>query len=525
MNGRRSTRHSVLIVTIGLAALAALNPGRRDAVSAQTPQQQVRPPVFRAGANFVYVDAYPRKDGRVVDNLTPEDFEIYEDGVRQTLETFEIVRPPQQTSEVERRDPGTSQEADRQAADPHRRLFVIYLNRYFLTMEAARTMREPLMTFLRRVIGPDDLFGVMTSQITVAQLSFGRRMDVVEQAIDQYWRLVARNFEESDVTPTTPYENMLYGCYINRTGNPDIDKWIVTSLIKRSRLDDVFGGLENLIRHLAALREARSNIMFLSGGFTLAGQNDRLMQYLWRGGPPTIGVDPSGKLRVGSTQPNEVDAQACDRELMRLATVDFKDRLDETLEIAARAHVAFYPIHPAGLSAYDVSVTSAGQRTTPTNAAVEQILDPLRRLALNTDGRAVLLTNDLDTPLREIAADLSLYYLLGYYSTNNKLDGKYRKIEVKLKQPGVDVVARPGYQPPSESDRRAAEGATVAPPARDGDVEAALGRLGRIRPDADVRVIAVNETAVVRVAVEIGRAIAGRPPWSAGSQVSVSLVS
>ena len=513
-----------------IAAFAAIGTSARPTARAQTPQQtttpppQQRPPVFRAGANFVYVDAYPRKDGKLVDNLTPEDFEIYEDGVKQTVETFEIVRPPRQTPEVERRDPNTTADADRQAADPHRRLFVIYLNRFFLSMEASRVMREPLMTFLRQVIGPEDLFGVMTPAITVAQVTWARQLDVVGEAIDRYWRLVAKNFEESDPVPETPYEKMLYGCYINRTGNPDVDKYIVNSLIRRSRMDDLFGGLKLLIQHLAAMREARTNLIFVTGGFELAGQNMKLSEYLWQSGPPTVGVDPSGKLTVGSTQPDRVDRQGCDRELMRLSMIDFIDRRDETIELARRAHVAFYPIHPAGLSAYDVSVATPGGRPAPTMANVERMLDVLHRLANTTDGRAVVLTNDLNTPLREIAADLSIYYLLGYYSTNNKYDGKYRKIDVKLRQKGIDVVARPGYQPPSESDKRAAEGAAGPVVARDADIDSALGRLGRIRPDADIRVAAIGESSAIRVIAEIGRATAARMPWSGGAPVTVSIL-
>ena len=68
------------------------------------------------------------------------------------------------------------------------------------------------------------------------------------------------------------------------------------------------------------------------------------------------------------------------------------------------------------------------------------------QLAANTDGLAVVNTNEIDSALRRIVADLSSYYLLGYYSTNTKLDGRFRNITVRVRRPGVQVRARRGYR-------------------------------------------------------------------------------
>src|SRR6202011_1210402 len=68
----------------------------------------------------------------------------------------------------------------------------------------------------------------------------------------------------------------------------------------------------------------------------------------------------------------------------------------------------------------------------------------LRTLADATDGLAIVDSNNLDAGLKRVVADLSSYYLLGYYSTG-KLDGKFHSISVRVKRPGVQVRARRGF--------------------------------------------------------------------------------
>jgi hypothetical protein len=80
----------------------------------------------------------------------------------------------------------------------------------------------------------------------------------------------------------------------------------------------------------------------------------------------------------------------------------------------------------------------------------------LRELAGNTGGAVVLNTNDVKGGLARITSDLGAYYLMQYYSTNAKLDGKYRRITVKTKRPGIQVRARDGYLAPTEAEARTA---------------------------------------------------------------------
>ena len=97
--------------------------------SPQNPQQ----PVFRGGANFVNVDAYPRRDGRLVEGLTAADFQIFEDGKPQRIESFEFIKIEPNVPDADRRDPNTQRDAERLLNDPRRRAFVVYLDEYHIS--------------------------------------------------------------------------------------------------------------------------------------------------------------------------------------------------------------------------------------------------------------------------------------------------------------------------------------------------------------------------------------------------------
>ena len=107
--------------------------------------------------------------------------------------------------------------------------------------------------------------------------------------------------------------------------------------------------------------------------------------------------------------------------------------------------------------------------------------------------------NNLDRGLRRISDDLTSYYLLGYYTTNPKQDGGYRTLKVRVKQPGVDVRARPGYRAPSAAEVAAARRA-ADPPVPDATraVQAAIATLEGIRSEKRFRINAVSASASAR---------------------------
>jgi hypothetical protein len=71
--------------------------------------------------------------------------------------------------------------------------------------------------------------------------------------------------------------------------------------------------------------------------------------------------------------------------------------------------------------------------------------DVMARMATETGGRRVANANEPSARLAQTLADASAYYLLGYTPTRGAADGKYRRIEVKVKRSGLRVVSRRGY--------------------------------------------------------------------------------
>src|SRR4029453_9155273 len=74
--------------------------------------------------------------------------------------------------------------------------------------------------------------------------------------------------------------------------------------------------------------------------------------------------------------------------------------------------------------------------------------DSLKTLAEETGGFAAINANSLTPAFQRIVEGNSRYYVLGYYPPTHPRDGRFHKIEVKVKRPGLKVTARKGYASP-----------------------------------------------------------------------------
>jgi len=490
--------------------VAALSTG-----TAQTPQQR---PVFRSGTIFVNVDAYPRKDGRIVDNLTKADFEIFEDGRPQAVEEFEFVRVEPNTPDDERRDPRSIEESNREAADPHNRVFVVYLDMFTVTSTGSRDARLAIIEFLSRSIGPRDLFAVMTPRTPVTAITFARRTETLELELRNHW-----DWGEGDragAVVQSPAEARIRACG--------------AGLMAAFHRDMTFSSLEQMVARLGNLRDERKNILFVSEGWILPKAAPLGTSPSKTPSIPTVGVGPGGRLGIGSngSTSGDPDRAWCNTQALTLLGIDYQQRFRALADWATQMNVAFYPIDVGGLRTYNVPVTQRPGRAanffTASEAYRQAIVDRLNMLqdlAAATDGRAIVNTNDLTGGVRRISDDLSAYYLLGYYSSNTAADGKFRRIDVKVKTKGVRVSARRGYLGPTAALKRAEEEAASRPVREETAVDRELARLARLHIDAKLFTAAVASPTALDVVVEIASAEFAGGRWGNGGTVKVEVTS
>ena len=221
--------------------------------------------------------------------------------------------------------------------------------------------------------------------------------------------------------------------------------YVSTIEAERIRNQVTLTALKGLITRLGGLREGRKAIVLISEGFTnsLPPQvQDQIATC--NGGPcgnqPRPRPDPiggqSGRCRRAWTRRTSSSDAICLSDIRSV------------YELANRYNTAIYAVDPRGLAAFEFDLSTAGQANvslTKDSAMLDSTMDTLRILADETDGRAIVNSNDLDRGLRQIVRDSSAYYLLGYTSTLHQPDGKFHKINVRVKRPGLQVRARPGY--------------------------------------------------------------------------------
>ncbi|MEZ5317041.1 MAG: VWA domain-containing protein [Vicinamibacterales bacterium] len=482
---------ATLASVAGLGAVIGATPPAAPAqqVAAQNPQDR---PVFRGGANFVYVDAYPRNRDGSVTALTRDDFEILEDGVPQTLDTFEFVQVPTFADDA-RRDPSSVDDGWRQAADPHSRLFLIYLNPVRITREGLEHARRPVVQFLQRAIGPRDLFALLTPDMTFDELTWSRSTLSAEDEIARFWARQIDDAISPGYEPRSRHEQFIYDCFIGRTGNPEQNEGIVSALVALWRKELMLQTLRTVTDGVASVRDQRWTILLVTGGFTMDAQPS-LRRWAWGEVPkPEQGV--SGLLTLASRRQPLAPGNmaACDGELFRLAENDYRTMTTELIDAAKRHNVVIHVFDPSGMSVLDGGFDY-----------VRRFYEWPRALADNTGGESILAAAEGEQILQRVARDLSSYYLLGYYSTNGSFDGKYRRIQVRVKPEGVSITARRGYLAPTDADRRAAEAATAAPaaaapmPAPPSAAAEALARLaGLAGRDLTARVVLRDDTLVI----------------------------
>jgi VWFA-related protein len=428
-------------------------------------------PTLRTTIPGVLLDVNVVDDhGAPVTDLTAKDFEVFEDGKRQTLRSVALVQSQvpgqgvkhalaeanatQNKSVAAGHDDVASSTAEAPAASTQPEspqeptVTAIVFDR--LSPESRDLSFKAATAFVETLGTGSDYAGVFLADVSLRVLQpFTNNRRALHDSVRKLLEIAPTNTTQSEMmspharqldmaTPPTAGAEFAAGgptnAYdlIRRLGSDSVEQMLAEMELRMERsyqrlLDELNGqasvaALRAIVDSMARL-PGRKSILYFAEGLTLTSRVRPLFEsvigYANRANVTVYTVDASG-LRVHS------------KEL----------ETSRELSVAGAQGVG--------------DITSGGQMTRgdgPWTRALErqdQLLSSrpgavLGRLANETGGFLVENTNDLGAGVARMRQDRTLYYLLGYEPTNPSLDDKFRKVHVKVKRKGVTVRARAGY--------------------------------------------------------------------------------
>ena len=378
-----------------------------------------RKPDFVSRVELVAMDVVARdRQGQFIANLRKDDFELLEDGVRQTLASFSVTRGGR-TYNLAVPPAGAAAEGivlppARQADNTGGRIFVIFVDDLHLGFRDTGRIRTLMKTIAEDLVQDGDMFAVLStgpSSISIPMTYDRRRLN---EAIAKV--------SGSGLSP-----NDVLGAAQGSQGPPEV----------RHRAHVAFATATDMMQNLEQIHDRRKAFIYLSQGYDL----DPFTQSRARN-------DAEGYRRLrtsidGSDGSGTADDAAPRQGGNRFAFADLVGDLAQLTRAANRANTSIYTIDPRGL----IAGPDIDQRvdTREYLAHVRSSHDTLRVLAESTGGIATVNQNDLTRALKRIDQDTSDYYVLGYYSSNPDPLKTRRTIVVKVKRPGATVWHRPSY--------------------------------------------------------------------------------
>lgn len=353
-------------------------------------------PTFQVSSQLVVETVVVRdKDGKFVEGLTAKDFTITEDGAPQEIRLFEFQKlddlhtAPLDPIPASSR-PAILEKLPRSKITPEPQGSTRYRDRRLIALYFDMTaMQEPdqlraltaAQKFVRTQMGANDVLAIL--QFT------GGAVRVLQDFTDDRAKLLSilhtiivgegEGYEEEPADASTADTGAAFG---QNDGEFNV-----------FNTDRQLSALQTAASMLGTLNEKKALIYFASG--------------------------------------------------LRLNGSDNHAQLRATLNAAVRAGVSLWPVDARGLVASaplgDATRGSPGGAEMYTGGSAmavqsnfQRSQDTLWTLAADTGGKALLDNNDLAAGIEQARKAMSSYYLLGYYSSNTALDGKFRKIKIAL---------------------------------------------------------------------------------------------
>jgi VWFA-related protein len=393
-------------------------------------------PVVRETAEVTLVEVpvnVIRRDGKPVAGLGPADFELEDDGVRQTITSVDVV-------DLARKRELPSSPEDFPAAA--RRHFLLLFDLSFSTATEIVRAREAAMRFVQAGMAPPDLAAVASTAI-----GQGVRLHVTFtadrlQLAAAIRRVGLPHTEERGADPlafavVAPGDPFLttdaQGERVQTGGLSLIDPGstrVYTVMARKSadsysetRVEQHLSEMGSLASALNAV-EGRKTIIFFSEGF----DGRLLVGSIARERSHEETMTDNDAILDGRFWALDLDRRAANTPLQR--------QLDATLTLFRRSDCVVYPIDIGGLKADgDVAVGLPSRRGE----------EALFAFANGTGGELLRNANDLGEQMSRIAEKTGLTYVLTFRPTNVGGEGKFHALKVRVNVKGARVSARAGY--------------------------------------------------------------------------------
>jgi VWFA-related protein len=285
--------------------------------------------------------------------------------------------------------------------------------------------REPIARFIETQLAPTDMLAIMYPLTPLSDVMLTHDLKGAASAVRAF---VGRKY---DYTPRNLFEER----YVN---------YVSTMEAERIRNQVVMSALKGLIIKLGGLRDGRKSLILISEGFTNSMPSqaqDPIAAQPNAPGPGGVG----GPIRAPDPMPGTDPLESRKESMDFFAKSDLLSDISWVTQTANRYNTTIYTVDPRGLATFEFDLSRSNISLTADSKILEGTLDTMRILAAETDGKAIVNQNDLDTGMKQIVRDSTAYYLLGYTSTLAKPDGRFHEIKVRVKRPGVQVRARRGY--------------------------------------------------------------------------------
>jgi VWFA-related protein len=410
-----------------LLAQAPGAPGQGQSTAPAQATQAAQNPTFRVTVDLVTNDVIARDArGQFVADLTKDDFEVYEDGVLQTVASLVLVHggrvsnlalpPPPDAPE------GIILPPVRPTNDASGRIFILFIDDLHLDFRNTARVRDLLKKIKGTLIHQGDMFGIVSSGTSSIAIDLTYDMKRIDEAIK---KVMGGALKPTDIIQGPEGQD----------GPTEV----------RYRAHVAFSAALELMDNLSKVHNRRKALIYVSNGYDFnpfeksrTGQAEFFENRIGTGRDAARPANQDDQTQQ-QTDPNTGSVNSG----TKFANADLVRELAELTRAANRANATIYTIDPRGL----VGMPDLDDNVDPVEFQeyISNSISSLRVLAEQTGGIAVVNQNDFDKALKRIDAETSDYYMLGYYSSNPDPLKRTRQIDVKITRKDIDVWSRKSY--------------------------------------------------------------------------------